>query len=197
MNRPNTTLIFATGNAHKVSEISNAVPNWIEVKSMGECGFTEEIVESGTTLSENAKIKADAIHQHFEENCFADDTGLMVDALNGAPGVFSARYAGEGCSFQDNVSKLLREMKGKKNRSAHFSTIISLWWNGRNIEFEGRVNGTITLSPKGSDGFGYDPIFQPEGYSRTFSEMSLDEKNRISHRAIAVRKLIEFLQNQQ
>lgn len=186
-------IVFASGNKHKLEEIKAAVPAGFEVISMRDLPFEGEIEEHGTTLEENAAIKARFIYEHFGQNCFADDTGLEINALGGAPGVYSARYAGEGCSFADNVAKVLGEMEGKADRSARFRTVICLVLEGREYFFEGIVKGTITLENHGTGGFGYDPVFVPEGERRTFAQMSMEEKNTLSHRARAVRKLADFL----
>ena len=187
-------LIFASGNAHKIKELNAKAPDGIRIISMRERGFEGEIEEPGATLEENAKIKAEHIHDLYGEDVFADDSGLEVDALDGAPGVYSARYAGPGCTFEDNNRKLIGALEGETNRNACFRTVIHLIHNGEHHTFEGRINGIIEHEFKGTDGFGYDPIFRPDGYDRTFAEMTLDEKNKISHRAKAVEKLIGFLQ---
>lgn len=189
-------IVFATNNAHKLDEVRHLLKGQYEILSLQDIGFNEDIPEPYETLQENAQTKSKTIFDRFGFNCFADDTGLEVDALNGAPGVYSARYAGPDCSFQDNVNKLLEELKGKENRLANFKTVISLILEGKEYFFEGRVDGRITETTSGTDGFGYDPIFTPEGNHFTFAEMSLDDKNKISHRGRAVAKLIQFLQNQ-
>jgi XTP/dITP diphosphohydrolase len=189
-------LIFASGNKHKVGEIKSKIPTGIEIFSMKEMGFEGDIDETGQTLEVNAKIKSDFIYSLFHENCFADDTGLEIKGLNGAPGVYSARYAGANCSFQDNVDLVLKNLKGTNERSARFRTVIHLHWKNQEFQFEGIVNGTITESPIGEAGFGYDPIFLPRGFKKTFAEMNLSEKNEISHRAIAVNKMIDFLRSE-
>lgn len=188
-------LIFATGNQHKLIEIKQSVSSLYDVISMRDIGFNGDIDEPGATLIENAQIKARFIADTYKLDCFADDTGLEIEALNGAPGVYSARFAGEGCSFQDNIDKTLSLLKGETNRAARFRTVICLVQDNKNHFFEGKVDGEITVSQHGKDGFGYDPIFKPNGYDKTFAEMTLDEKNKISHRAIAVKKLIEFLKS--
>ncbi|MEI7595177.1 MAG: RdgB/HAM1 family non-canonical purine NTP pyrophosphatase [Bacteroidota bacterium] len=187
--------IFATNNKHKLEEVKHLFANRkdITIKSLAEIGFNEEIPETHETLSENAFEKSEHIFKRFNVNCFADDTGLEIEALNGAPGVYSARYAGVGCSFQDNVNKTLLEMKGKTNRKARFRTVVSLILEGKEYQFEGIVDGEILTEPTGKDGFGYDPIFKPTGYDQSFAEMDLDEKNKISHRARAFNKFAEFL----
>lgn len=187
------TLIIATHNKHKLQEIQGMLQELFEVKGLTDIGCTDEIPETGTELQENAWQKASFVKEHFGYDCFADDTGLEVEALNGAPGVYSARYAGEHCSFDDNVEKMLREMEGKTNRKARFRTVIALIMNNETHYFEGIVDGEILTERHGSEGFGYDPIFRPEGYEKSFAELTLEEKNRISHRGRAVAKLIEFL----
>lgn len=189
-------IVFATNNAHKLEEVRYLLKGQYEILSLQDIGFNEDIPEPFDTLQENAQTKSRTIFDRFNLDCFADDTGLEVDALNGAPGVYSARYAGPECSFQDNVNKLLEELKGEQNRVANFKTVISLILDGQEYFFEGRVDGEITESTSGTDGFGYDPIFAPEGNNFTFAEMSLDDKNKISHRGRAIAKLIQFLQNQ-
>lgn len=186
-------LIFASGNKHKLEELQAKITPPFEVVSMRTLGFIGEIAEPGATLEENAKIKADFIYDMFGQSTFADDSGLEIDALDGRPGVYSARFAGENCSFDDNNKKVLKLLKGKANRKARFRTVIHLILNGEHHSFEGVVNGQIIDDYRGSDGFGYDPIFIPEGHEKTFAEMSLAEKNEISHRAKAVQKLIDFL----
>lgn len=186
-------LIIATNNAHKVTEIKNGLPKHISVKSLKEVGITEEIPEEQDTLEGNALQKARYIYEKYQKNCFADDTGLEVEALDGAPGVYSARYAGENCSFEDNVLKILSEMQGKTNRHACFRTVIALIIDGKEYLFEGKVSGSITKDKLGNNGFGYDPVFLPDGYCITFAEMELEQKNNISHRGQAVVKLLKFL----
>lgn len=186
-------LIIATNNAHKVTEIKNGLPKHISVKSLKEVGITEEIPEEQDTLEGNASQKARYIYEKYQKNCFADDTGLEVEALDGAPGVYSARYAGENCSFEDNVLKILSEMQGKTNRHACFRTVIALIIDGKEYLFEGKVSGSITKEKLGNNGFGYDPVFLPDGCCITFAEMELEQKNNISHRGQAVVKLLKFL----
>ena len=186
-------LVFATHNKNKLEEIRNIL-NGFEVVGLRDIGCMDDIVEDSDTLQGNAKIKADFVTDNFHMDCFADDTGLEVEALNGAPGVYSARYAGEGCSYHDNVVKMLAAMKGKENRKARFRTVIALNLNGKQYFFEGIVNGKILTEEHGNGGFGYDPIFQPDGFEETFAEMSMEVKNKISHRGRAVQKLVEFLQ---
>lgn len=186
-------LIFATHNKHKVNEIADlAGGKWL-IKSLADINFHEEIPETGDTLEDNALEKARFVHDAFDVNCFADDTGLEIDALNGAPGVFSARYAGPGKQDVKNVNKVLQEMKGISNRKACFRTVIATIINGETQFFEGIVEGTILDSPVGSGGFGYDPIFKPNEADVSFAEMSLSEKNQISHRGRAIKKLSEYL----
>ncbi len=188
-------IVFATNNAHKLQEVRYALKGIYEIISLKEIGFTDDIPEPYETLEENALTKSKTIAEKFMINCFADDTGLEVDALNGAPGVYSARYAGKNCSFQDNVNKLLYEMQAHKNRKAKFRTVISLIINKKEYQFEGEVKGHIATDKTGTEGFGYDPVFIPNGYPISFAEMDLEEKNKISHRGLAVKKLVEFLKN--
>jgi XTP/dITP diphosphohydrolase len=186
-------IVFATNNSHKLSEIQGILKNQFEVLSLKDIGFNEDIPETGITLSENASQKSYAIFNRFKIDCFSDDTGLEVDALDGRPGVYSARYAGEGCSFDDNVNKILSELYGNENRQAAFSTVISLIKDGKEYQFEGRIEGEITEVKYGNGGFGYDPVFKPAGYDITFAEMDANTKNLISHRALATKKLVSFL----
>lgn len=186
-------IVFATNNKHKVEEVKDLLPKEIKLLTLNEIECYDDIEETALTLEGNAKIKSDHIKQHFGFDCFADDTGLEVEALNGAPGVFSARYAGEHATFEDNVEKLLKAMQGVSNRNARFRTVVSLILNGEQLYFEGVCEGTIQETPAGEKGFGYDPVFRPKGYSQTFSEMDLNEKGKISHRGLAVKKLVEYL----
>lgn len=186
-------LIFATHNQHKTEEAREIAASFIQIKNLKDIGCFEEIPETADTLPGNAMQKAHYVQEHFHVNCFADDTGLEVEALEGRPGVYSARYAGEHCSYQDNVDKLLREMKGKTNRKACFKTVIALILDGKEYLFEGRVDGQIIESQRGVSGFGYDPVFLPDGFDRTFAEMSEEEKNSISHRGRAIRQMMDFL----
>ncbi len=187
-------IVFATQNPHKVEEISALLSPTVEIIGLSELNFSGEIPETELTLEGNALQKSSFIHEKFGLNCFADDTGLEIEALNGEPGVFSARYAGEGCSFEDNIQKVLKKLQGEKNRKARFRTVISLILNNEKFFFEGEVNGHLLEEKHGEKGFGYDPIFVPNGYEQTFAEMPLSLKNQISHRGKAVQKLIEFLQ---
>ena len=186
-------LIFATHNPNKVREISTKLGKGFQLLSLRDIGYSNEIPEDHDTLEDNALQKARAIHAAFGKDCFADDTGLEVDALKGKPGVHSARYAGPECDSLQNIKKLLKEMKGVSQRSARFRTVIALIIDGKEHLFEGGIEGQITLSEKGLKGFGYDPVFVPKGHSITFAEMSLEDKNKISHRARAFAKMIEFL----
>lgn len=188
-------LIFATNNDHKVQEIRAVLGAGMEVITLREAGIQQDIPEPFLTLEENALHKARTIHALTGEDCFSEDTGLEVEALGGEPGVHSARYAGESQSFRDNVAKLLRNMEGQPNRNARFRTVIALIRNGREWLFEGICPGTITSSPRGNGGFGYDPVFVPAGSEKSFAEMSLSEKNQYSHRRIATDKLVTFLQS--
>ncbi|HTA83166.1 MAG TPA: non-canonical purine NTP diphosphatase [Bacteroidia bacterium] len=186
-------LVFATHNNNKVREIKPLFPPSVSISTLTEIGINEEIPETAETIEGNAILKARFVYNTLKLNCFADDTGLEVSALNGAPGVYSARYAGEGKTASDNIAKLLYELKGKSNRSAKFKTVIAAIINGKEYLFEGLVNGNITLTAAGANGFGYDPVFMPEGLTTTFAEIPLEQKNRLSHRALAVNKFIEFL----
>ncbi len=186
-------LIFATNNAHKCSEVGAVVGESFHITTLREVGITEDIPENEPTLEGNALQKARYVYERTGGNCFADDTGLEVDALGGEPGVRSARYATDGHDFAANNRLLLRNLEGVADRRAHFRTVIALILNGREYLFEGRVDGRITESEAGCGGFGYDPLFVPEGCDTTFAEMPADEKNAVSHRGRAVRKLAEFL----
>ena len=188
-------IIFATNNAHKLSEVQAVLGDRFRLVTLAECGITEEIPEDAPTLEGNALQKARYVHERTGADCFADDTGLEVDALGGAPGVHSARYATDGHDFAANNRLLLRNLAGAADRSAHFRTVIALILDGREYLFEGRVDGRIAESEAGCGGFGYDPLFVPEGFDKTFAEMGADEKNAISHRGRAVRRLVEFLQS--
>lgn len=185
--------IIATNNKHKVEEIQKALGDKIKLVTLKELGCKEEIPETADTLKGNAKQKAEYIYNKFGKDCFADDTGLEVEALDGRPGVYSARYAGEGCNFDDNIDKLLEEMEGKTNRKACFKTVICLIENKEEFYFEGKCEGSILTERYGKGGFGYDPVFVPKGYGESFAEMSLEEKNKISHRGLAVKKLVKHL----
>lgn len=187
------TIVFATNNAHKLGELRGIAGEEWNVVSLAEIGCHDDIPETADTLEGNALIKARWVKERYGYDCFADDTGLMVDALDGAPGVYSARYAGPGHDSVANMKLLLERMADKDNRKAHFSTVIALVMDGEEHIFEGRVDGTISREPSGCGGFGYDPVFVPENSGRTFSEMSAEEKNAISHRGRATRKLMEFL----
>lgn len=205
-------IVFATNNKHKLDEVRNILGEGFEVVSLADIGCTEDIPETGSTLKENAQQKAEYIYNKYGISCFADDTGLEVEALNGEPGIYSARYAainnaGEGHDSEANMAVLLQKLDGKGNRSAHFKTVICLIMDEADsaaqksspytepLFFEGIVEGEITTVRSGAEGFGYDPIFKPEGYDKTFAELGNDIKNGISHRARAVAKLADFLKN--
>ena len=189
-----TKLIFATNNKHKLREATILSNGCFPILSLEDIDYDlGEIPEDFETLEENALQKVHFIADKFNVNCFSDDTGLEVEALGGAPGVYSARYAGKNCSFQQNIDKLLDKLKNEKNRNARFRTVIALILNGEEYLFEGVVNGKITTQNKGTGGFGYDPIFIPDNYSQTFAELPLEEKNKISHRGLALQKLFNFL----
>lgn len=188
--------VFATNNSHKLEEVTAILGEKVELLSMKDIKCDTDIPETADTLEGNALLKARYIFDNYHLDCFADDTGLEVEALNGAPGVYSARYAeGEGHDAQANMLKLLHELDGKENRKAQFRTAISLILDGKEYLFEGVIKGEIIKEKRGDSGFGYDPVFMPEGYDRTFAELGNDIKNQISHRALAVQKLCEFLQS--
>lgn len=186
-------LVFATHNQHKFKEVALLLPAHIELLSLTDIGCFDDIPETSETLEGNAQLKADFVSEHFGLPCFADDTGLLVDALHGAPGVHSARYAGEKRNAEDNMNKLLTELKGSAIRSARFKTVIALNLENRKVLFEGLVEGEIIEERKGTEGFGYDPIFRPEGHDQTFAELPLSVKNEIGHRGRAIQKLINHL----
>ena len=190
-------IVFATNNQHKLSEIRQILGDRLEVLSLKDINCDVDIPETGMTLEANALQKAQYIYDHYHMDVFADDSGLEVDALHGAPGVYSARYAGgDGHDSEANMAKLLHELGENNNRRARFRTIIALIIQGQVHEFEGIVNGEIIRERRGGEGFGYDPIFKPEGYDQTFAELGVEVKNQISHRARATQKLVEFLQKQ-
>jgi len=188
-------LVFATHNANKLKEVSLLLPKSIRLISLKELGCNEEIPETESTLEANAQLKADYITHHYGISCFADDTGLIIDALNGAPGVHSARFAGEKKDSKKNMEKVLFELKDITSRTARFKTAIALNLDKKRILFEGVVEGTITKEKKGDEGFGYDPIFIPNGYDLTFAQLPIQVKNEISHRGKALQKLIAYLTN--
>lgn len=190
-------LVFSTNNSNKIKEINHLSGDKFHLLSLKDIQCFEEIPETQTSIEGNASQKAFYVYEKYHYNCFADDTGLEIEALNGKPGVLSARYAGESKNASDNMNKILAEMKGIKNREARFKTVISLVISGKETQFEGIVNGIILNEKRGGQGFGYDPIFQPEGSIRSFAEMDISEKNQISHRARAVSKLVEYLKKLQ
>ena len=187
-------IIFATHNLHKTEEVRAILGSNYQIRNLPELGCPD-IPETADTLKGNALQKAQYVVDHYHVNCFADDTGLEVEALDGRPGVYSARFAGEGCTYQDNVRKMLNEMHGMTNRKACFKTVIALILNGEQYFFEGRVDGQILTEQRGTDGFGYDPIFLPDGFDQTFAEMDAAAKNAISHRGRAMQQLKTFLSN--
>ena len=187
-------LVFATNNQHKLVEIKKAVGTKFKILSLDDIGCKEDIAETADTLEGNASIKSSYIYGKYGKNCFADDTGLEIDALDGRPGVFSARYGGPGHNHEKNMDKVLSELANTKNRNARFRTVISLIIDGKELLFEGIVNGEILEERHGGKGFGYDPIFRPNGHETSFAEMGLQEKNEISHRGKAVAKLLKHLQ---
>lgn len=186
-------LVFATNNLNKLAEVQKMLPNSIELLSLKDINCFEDVEETATTLEGNAQLKANYITRKFGLNCFADDTGLEVESLKGQPGVYSARYAGEPTDSEKNMQKLLFELREKENRNAQFRTSICLNLNEKQFFFDGICKGEILTQKQGEKGFGYDPIFKPVGYEKSFAEMNSDEKNTISHRGLAIQKLIEFL----
>jgi len=186
-------LVFATNNLNKLAEVQEMLPNSIELLSLKDINCFDEIEETAITLAGNAKLKANYITQKFGYNCFADDTGLEVEGLEGKPGVYSARFAGEPSNSEKNMQKLLSGLEHKTNRKARFRTAICLNIDKNQYLFEGICRGEILIKKQGEKGFGYDPIFKPDGYNTSFAEMSSEEKNKISHRGIAIQKLVEFL----
>jgi len=190
-----TTIVLVTRNLGKLDEIRNLMPVGYNLVTLTEVGLWEEIEETGATFTENSLLKARFAHNKLNMNTLADDSGLETDALAGAPGVFSARYAGQNCSDKLNVDKLLYEMKEVSNRKAQFRTILTLILDGKEYLFEGTVRGSITLKPQGTNGFGYDPVFVPDGFDKTFAELPPATKNQVSHRGEAVRKMVHFLEN--
>lgn len=186
-------LVFATNNQNKLKEIQNLLGEDFELLSLKDIQCNDEIPEDHDTLEDNASQKAYYVHDKYGVNCFADDTGLEIEALNMEPGVYSARYAGEQKNSEDNMAKVLRNMEGVTNRKARFRTVISLVIDGKEMQFEGIVDGHMLENKQGTDGFGYDPIFQPEGYDVSFAQMSMEDKNAISHRGRAVEKLVKYL----
>jgi len=186
-------LCFATNNANKLKEIKELVKSDYTILSLADIGCTDELPETRPTIEGNSAQKAEYIWEHYKTNCFADDTGLEVAALNGEPGVYSARYAGPACTAEDNINLLLNKLQGIQTRKAAFRTCITLIINGEQKQFEGRVEGEILHERKGAKGFGYDPIFMPAGFTKSFAEMTMEEKNSISHRGLAVKALIRYL----
>lgn len=186
-------LCFATNNTHKVEEVQAVLGNRFELSTLKQIACNEELPETGNTLEANSLQKASYLFDNYQVDCFADDTGLEVTALQGEPGVYSARYAGEQRSHSDNINLLLKNLSGKTDRSAQFRTVITLIIDGKVEQFEGIVKGEIIETIRGNEGFGYDPIFIPEGFDRTFAEMTMEEKGKISHRGRAFEKLITFL----
>ena len=188
-------LVFATNNLNKLKEVQNLIPKDIKLLSLADIGCFEDIPETQNTIEGNAIQKAEYIKTHYGFDCFADDTGLEVSALNGEPGVYSARYAGEQRNANDNMNKILKALENKNDRKAQFKTVIALHLNNKLEVFTGICEGEITKSKQGENGFGYDPIFKPLGYNQTFAEMDLELKNKIGHRGKAIKKLVEYLQN--
>ena len=189
-------LVFATSNKGKYNEVKKMMPKNINLLSYNDLNFIGDIQETGKTLKQNAKIKSDFIFNHFGINCFADDSGLEIDSLNGMPGVYSARFAGKTCNSNDNIEKVWKLLKGHKNTDAKFKSILSLNIDGNTFFFEGKIDGKIIFNKRGTNGFGYDSIFIPNGYNKTFAELNSVEKNEISHRSKALKRLIIFLDKQ-
>ncbi len=188
-------LVFATHNLKKLEEVKQILPKTYDLLSLDDLGCNEEIPETGATLEENSKLKADYVTQRYGMDCFSDDTGLLIDSLHGEPGVYSARYAGDKKNSEDNMDKVLSKMEGLLTRNAHFKTVIHLNFKGKPYIFDGAIHGEITHDRMGDGGFGYDPIFRPEGYQETFGQLPAIVKNNISHRAKAIQKLLAFLKN--
>lgn len=188
-------LVFATNNQHKTQEVRNLLANKYNILNLNDIGCTTDIPETGSTFAENATLKSRYVAENYQMDCFGDDSGLEIEALNQEPGIFSARYSGVR-DDQENLQLVLHKMEGQPNRKARFRTVISLIKGGKVFLFEGIVNGLIRNTPVGDKGFGYDPIFEPAGYEQTFAEMSMEQKNQISHRALAMNKLITFLKEQ-
>jgi XTP/dITP diphosphohydrolase len=190
----NYELLFATNNSHKLREIQEIVGDSFKIKSLKDIHFEDEIPETHDTIEDNARQKARFVFEKTGADCFADDTGLEIDALNGRPGVYSARYAGEQCNFADNIRKVLSEMESTTNRKARFRCVVTLIFNGTEYSFEGKVEGMIIMGKRGKEGFGYDPIFLPDGFDQTFAEMPPYLKNGISHRGKAITRMLRFLE---
>ena len=188
-------IVFATNNAHKIAEVSAILGQDFQLISLKEIQCFDELPETQLTIEGNALQKVQYVYEKFGLDCFADDTGLEVEALNGAPGVYSARYAGENCIAENNIKKLLQELDGKSNRNAFFKTVVALILDGKEYLFEGKILGEILLEKQGSDGFGYDPVFLPNGYDQSFAQMGMNLKNSISHRALAINALATFLKS--
>ncbi|KAA3633925.1 MAG: non-canonical purine NTP diphosphatase [Bacteroidetes bacterium] len=189
-------IVFATGNPNKVKEVNEVLPETLTIVGLKEIGCTEELPETNPTLEGNALQKARYVYENFGKDCFSEDTGLFVDALDGEPGVYTARYAGKNCTSDDNINLLLKNLDGNNQRTARFRTIIALILDGEEFLFEGIAEGNISFERQGEGGFGYDPVFIPEGLETSFAEMTAESKNEISHRAKAVKKLIAFFENQ-
>ena len=189
-------LVFATSNKGKYNEVKKMMPRNINLLSLNDLNFTDDIQETGKTLKQNAKIKSDFIFNNFGINCFADDSGLEIDSLNGMPGIYSARFAGKTCNSNDNIEKVWKLLTGYKNTDAKFKSILSLNIDGKTFFFKGKIDGKIIFNKRGTNGFGYDSIFVPNGYNKTFAELNSVEKNEISHRSKALKRLIIFLDKQ-
>ena len=190
-------ILFATGNKNKVKEVNLLLDGLYKVITPFDLGITDDVEETGETFKENALLKTQALQKQTKLSIFSEDTGLLLPALGLRPGVKTARYAGENATAQDNMSKLQKELNGKKDRSAYFRTVICLFWNAEYYYFEGECHGTISAEQKGGNGFGYDPLFIPNGYDKTFGELGVDIKKKLSHRALAISKLVEFLKKEE
>ena len=190
-------ILFATGNKNKVKEVNLLLDGLYKVITPFDLGITDDVEETGETFKENALLKTQALQKQTKLSIFSEDTGLLLPALGLRPGVKTARYAGENATAQDNMSKLQNELNGKKDRSAYFRTVICLFWNAEYYYFEGECHGTISAEQKGGNGFGYDPLFIPNGYDKTFGELGVDIKKKLSHRALAINKLVEFLKKEE
>ena len=190
-------ILFATGNKNKVKEVNLLLDGLYKVITPFDLGITDDVEETGETFKENALLKTQALQKQTKLSIFSEDTGLLLPALGLRPGVKTARYAGENATAQDNMSKLQKELNGKMDRSAYFRTVICLFWNAEYYYFEGECHGTISAEQKGGNGFGYDPLFIPNGYDKTFGELGVDIKKKLSHRALAINKLVEFLKKEE
>ncbi len=189
------SIVFASNNSHKLDEVREKLKSFFEINSLKDISCFDDIPETADTFEGNAEQKANWVLEKYNYDCFADDSGIEIEALDGRPGVFSARYAGENCTYEDNNLKVMKELEGEANRNAKFVTVICLKLNGKTKFFRGEVKGKIISEFRGGEGFGYDPIFRPYGYDKTYAEMGIEEKNKFSHRAVALSKMISYLSN--